>query len=310
MKINILNDQDRIPFFFDAAFTPMTDFGDINLPQVKNLADFHINEGIDGFYINGSTGEGPSLTLKERQLLSEKWCRDVNKRVPVIVHVGDPSLPGAMELAKSAAGSGADAIACLPPYYFRPDGPEQLVLFLRKIAESAPELPFYYYHLPAVTRVDFDLVHFLEIASKSIKTFAGIKYSAFNLPECQACVDFDGGANSIFWGCDEAILAGWTIGCVGGVGSTYNFALPLYKKIRDFWLKGDLISAKDLQSDAVNLVRICQRYGGHCAFKAIMKIRGVDCGPCRLPIRTLSQGEQESLKRDIEKIGFFKWMES
>lgn len=299
--------EKKIEGFIAAALTPMNESGDIDISRVPTLANFMIDKGIEGLYINGSTGEGSSLTPAERITLAESWCKAVRDRVPVIVHVGDTSIRTACDMAVAAAEAKADAVAALPPYYFKPENLNQLILFLEEIAGKVPELPFYYYHLPSVTGVDFDMVRFMELASMRIPNFKGIKYSAFKISECQACVDYTRGEKSIFWGFDEAILTGLSIGCSGGIGSTYNFALPLYQKIKAAWNNNDVELARNLQSKAVSMVRVCEKYGSHRAFKAMMKIVGVNCGPCRLPIRKMTLDEESELKADMEAICFFKW---
>ena len=293
--------------YIAAVVAPMKENGDIFPERTADLADYLISSGIDGLYVNGTTGEGPSLTLEERNEMTDSWCRVVKGRVPVIVHVGDNSLPNARRMARFAADAGADAVAALPPWYFKPATVELLVSWLKEIAGEAGDIPFYYYNLPGVTGVEFDMVRFMELALKEIPTFRGIKFSSLNIPECQACVDAGGDEANVFWGCDEAILTGFSIGCSGAVGSTYNFALPLYLGIRDAWDEGDLDLARRLQSNAVNLVRVCGKYGGQRAFKAMMKIVGMDCGPSRLPILTLTGKEMSELEMEVRKIGFFDW---
>ncbi|NQT58087.1 MAG: dihydrodipicolinate synthase family protein [Bacteroidetes bacterium] len=297
----------EIKGYIAAVIAPMKENGDIFPERIVDLADYLISSGIDGLYVNGTTGEGPSLTLEERNEMTDSWCRAVKGRVPVIVHVGDNSLPAARRMARFAADAGADVVAALPPWYFKPATLELLVDWMKVIAGEAWDLPFYYYHLPGVTGVEFDMVRFMELALKEIPTFRGIKFSSLNIPECQACVDAGGDVANVFWGCDEAILTGFSIGCSGGVGSTYNFALPLYIKIRDAWAGGELEIARQLQSRAVDLVRICGKFGGQRAFKAMMKIIGMDSGPSRLPILTLSGKEMSELEMDVRKIGFFDW---
>ena len=103
------------------------------------------------------------------------------------------------------------------------------------------------------------------------------------------------------------LTSGLAGGARGAVGGTYNFATPLYIKIKKAFLKGDVEKAQQLQALSVEMVRIMFQYRGLPAFKATVNFIGVDCGPPRLPHKPLTTEETESLKSKMEQIGFFEW---
>jgi N-acetylneuraminate lyase len=125
--------------------------------------------------------------------------------------------------------------------------------------------------------------------------------------EYQACLNFDHGRYTVFFGCDEMLLSGLSVGARGAVGSSYNFAAPLYTALMEAFQRGDHEEARRLQGLSVQMTRLFYRYRGQPAFKATMGLLGLDCGPNRLPLETLSQKEILSMKRDLEGIGFFDW---
>ena len=121
-------------------------------------------------------------------------------------------------------------------------------------------------------------------------------------------MQFDGGELSIPWGSDESLLAALALGGSGAVGSTYNFAAPIYHRLRQAFAAGDLETARAEQQRSVQLVSLLASRGFMGAAKAVMKMLGVDVGPARLPHGRLSDGEQASLRADLEKLGFFEWL--
>jgi len=290
-----------------AAFTPMKKDGSLNLDKVDAIVEHLINDKVSGLYVCGSTGESASLSLEERMATALAYITTVDKRIPVVVHVGHDSLVEAKKLAKHAQKIGADAIAAVPPAYFSIDSLEIVINCAKEIAQTVPELPFYYYHIPSLTGIDFNIVEFLEKASQEIPNLVGIKNSTRILNEVQAIAEFENGKYNILYGCDEQMLSGLIAGAEGAVGSNYNSAAPLYSKIIDAFERGDLQSAQKYQSLSVHKVKHFFRFRGLPAIKASMKLIGLDCGPVRLPLQKLTAEEYKELEKSLTEIGFFEW---
>ena len=291
-----------------ATFTPMNADESINIGQIEPITEHLINSGVNGLYICGSTGEGPSLSIAERKAVAEEYIKVVSKRVPVIVQVGHDSLVEAAGLAKHAELIGADAIASITPNFFKPESLEVLINSLGRITDAAPNVPFFYYHLPGVTGVQFDMVDFLKQAPERIRSLAGIKYSALDVHGIQACLNYDGGKYTIFFGCDEMLGCGLFIDVPGAVGTTFNFAAPLYNAIIDAFKSGNMEKARELQLISVNIVRACCKFRGQAGFKAVMKMIGLDCGPNRLPVQTCDADEIRALESELRTTGLFDWV--
>ncbi|MBN2375369.1 MAG: dihydrodipicolinate synthase family protein, partial [Sedimentisphaerales bacterium] len=275
--------------------------------QVGPIVEGLVQNGITGFYVCGSTGEGPSLTTEERRATAEAYVEATGGRVPVIVQVGHNSVAEARGLACHAQAIGADAISAVPPSYFKIGTLETMIDCFVEIASGAPELPFYCYHICKLTGVDFDMVEFLRLGSERIGNLAGIKYSSVTVYELQACLEYQDGRFDILFGCDEMLTSGLSVGVCGFVGSTYNFAAPLYRRIIENFQKGNLEEARKGQALSVAMVRILSRYRDQAGIKATMKLIGLDCGPNRLPHKTLTAQEISAMKRELEEIGFFEW---
>ena len=290
-----------------ATFTPMHDDGTLRLERVGPVVEFLHRSGIRAIYVVGSTGEGVSLSVRERREAAVAFVQAAKGRMPVIVQVGHTSLVEARELAAHAQEIGADAVSAVPPFYFKPTSAANLADCMAQIAGGAPKLPFYYYHVPSITSVGLDLVDFIHIARKRMPTFAGIKYTAPTVHEYMACVEEAGDTLDIFWGVDEMMLCGLAAGAKGAVGSTYNYAAPVYHQIIKAFEGGRLDEARMWQVRSVEMIRRILSAGGLAAQKAVMQLIGQDCGPPRLPLTPLGKDEIEQMSSRLREIGYFEW---
>lgn len=290
-----------------AAFTPMRADGTLDLDRVGPMTDRLIREGVSAIFACGSTGESASLTTEEREAAAKAFVDAAAGRLPTIVHVGHCSLTDARRLAVHAQKIGAAAVSACPPWYFKPASVEILVDCLAEITTAIPDLPFYYYNIPSMTGVNLDMVELLRQASRRLPNFAGIKYTAKTVDEYQALLDLEGGRFNILYGRDEMLLSGLAVGAQGAIGTTYNFAAPLFRRIIDAFKRLDLTAAAKDQARAVEMIRIVLRYRGLPAMKALMGLIGDDCGAPRLPLAKLTADQVAQMRKELEAIGFFDW---
>jgi N-acetylneuraminate lyase len=300
---------DQLSGLIAATYTPMLDDGSVNLGQIAPMVDHLRQNCVSGLYVCGSTGEGISLTGAERMAVAEAYVQESGE-MPVVVQVGHNSLFEARDLARHAQEIGADAISANAPSYFKITDVETLVSSMQEIAAAAPDLPFYYYHIPHLTGAAIDMLDFLDAATDVIPNLAGIKYTAPTVPEYQQCLEWKEGKYEILWGADEMLLSALCVGARGAVGSTYNFAAPLYQRVIDAFDAGQLDVARELMSKAVVMVRTIYQYPFHSAAKAILKMQGVECGRCRLPQNGITPAQVDKLKTELEAIGFFTWSQA
>ena len=292
-----------------ATFTPMHEDGSLHLAQVGPMVDYLAAREVSALFVCGSTGESASMTSAERQATLEAFCTAAAGRIPVIAHVGHTSLADARALAAHAQQVGADAIAALPPFYFKPATVSTLVACMADIAAAAPDLPFYYYHIPGLTGVNLDMVEFLRQGAARIPNLAGIKYSSPTLHEFQACANYAGGRFNLLFGVDEMLVSGLAAGAHGAVGSTYNFAAPLYQEITRAFAAGETAAAQQLQLLSAQMVlKLVSSYRPLPSLKAMMGFAGVECGPTRLPHVAFTPAESAALHADLTEMGFLEWL--
>ena len=289
-----------------APFTPLNEEGNLALDQIDQLASLYSKNGVKGAFICGTTGEGASLSRQEKERVMERWSV-VKGELETVFMVGGTSVREMQELAALAEENNMDGIAILCPYFLRPSKVADLVGFCALIAREAPSLPFYYYHIPALTGGHFSMLEFLRLGEEIIPNLAGIKYTHSNIMEFHACRRYRDGKYSILWGTDEALLSSLIIGGEGAVGSTYNYMAPLYNELITAFKAGDLNKAEILQFKSVQVVQLLQKYGGIGAGKAFMKIIGVDCGWFRPPVHSPTESMVTALKAELEEISFFEY---
>lgn len=293
-----------------ATHTPFDADGQLNLGAVEKQAEHLLRHGVRLAFIGGSTGESHSLTIEERLLLAQRWA-DVIPRSDLrfVVHAGSNCLADARRLAAQAQSLGASAVAALAPSYFKPRTLDVLVACCAEIAAAAPALPFYFYDIPVLTGVQFSMPDFLALAADRIPTLAGIKFTNPDLMAYQKCLRVQDGRFDIPWGMDEYLLAALAVGAAGGVGSSFNFAAPIYHRMIAAFQQGDLTTARTEQFRSVQLIDVLAKFGYIGAAKVVMGFLGVEVGPARLPNTNLTPEQTDNLRASLESLGFFQWVQ-
>ena len=290
-----------------APHTPFGPDGELALAVIPRQAGLLAHNGVAGAFVCGTTGEGYSLTVAERKAVVAAWRSATPPGMKLVVHAGHLCLGDSCALARHAQEVGADAIATIAPNFFKPPGAAELVAWCRQIAAAAPNLPFYYYHMPVMTGVGISVTDFLIQAGGQIPTLAGVKFTHEDLMDYGRAMQVANGRYAMLFGRDEILLAGLSLGAVGAVGSTYNFAAPLFRRLIKAYDAGDLAAARREQGRARDFITIVHRHGGLAAGKLVMKLIGVDCGPVRPPLRQLTAEREQSLRDELERVGFFDY---
>jgi N-acetylneuraminate lyase len=292
-----------------ATHTPFHEDGSLNLAVVERQAAHLLASQVRFAFIGGSTGESHSLTLEERRALAQRWFAVARgTELKVVVHVGSNCLADARILAAQAQQLGAVAIAALAPSYFKPRHLDALIACCADIAAAAPETPFYFYDIPALTGVSFPMPEFLALAPARIPTLAGLKFTNPDLMAYQLCLRADGGRWDVPFGVDEHFLGALAMGARGAVGSGFNFAAPIYQRLLKTFAAGDLAAARVEQFRGVQLIQLFVGYGYMGAAKTVMKMLGVEVGPARLPNTNLAPEQARELRGKLELLGFFEWL--
>ena len=300
--------MEKITGLIDAPFTPMYPNGDVNYSVIPAYAAMLAKNGLKGVFINGSSGEGYMLTPEERIKLAEAWIAAVPAGFKVIVHVGSCCLRESVRLAEHAAAAGAWGIGAMAPPFPKIGRVEELVKYCETIAAAAPELPFYYYHIPAFNGAFLPMIDMLKAVDGRIPNFAGIKYTFESLYEYNQCRLYKDGKYDMLHGQDETYLASLAQGgAEGGICGTTNYNGREQVAIGEAWKAGDLETAREKQNFSQAVINvICNFRGNIVGGKRIMKLIGLDLGPNRTPFRNLTDEEEAALKQQLEEIGFFE----
>lgn len=296
----------RLQGLVAATHTPFHADGSLNLAIVEKQAAHLLSTGVSHAFIGGTTGESSSLTLEERRALAARWLEVTRgSALKVIVHVGANCLADSCSLAAQAQELGAVAVSALAPSYFKPGQVSTLVASMAQVASAAPELPFYYYEIPTMTGLTLSPSEFLAHAAERIPNLAGIKFTSSNLMEYQLCRSSHEGRFDIPFGFDEMLLAALALGATGAVGSSFNFAAPIYLRVIGAFQRGDFTAAREEQMKSVRIIRALASHGYMGAAKAVMAMLGVEVGPPRLPCAALDAGQTRALHAELEEMDFF-----
>lgn len=298
----------KIKGLIDAPFTPFTANDEVNYNLIEQYAGFLKKNGLIGAFVNGSSGEGYTLTKEERMKLAQKWISVSPKDFKIIVHVGSTCVKTSQELARHAQESGAYAIGAMASPFPKVSRIEELVEYCKKIASAAPNLPFYFYHIPALNGVYLPMLPFLKAIDGCVPNFAGIKYTYESLYEYNQCRLYKEGKFDMLHGQDETILPSLAMGgAQGGIGGTTNYIGKVLVGIMEAWEIGDIEKARDLQNFAQEVINvICNYRGNIVGGKRIMKLIGLDMGTNRTPYQNMTNEEEIAMKKELESICFFE----
>ncbi|WP_411029998.1 dihydrodipicolinate synthase family protein [Spongiimicrobium sp. 3-5] len=292
-----------------ASYTPFkkSDLS-LDLEKVETLYNNLLKNGVKGTMICGTTGEGYSLSAKERKILAAEWSSVISDDFDLMIHVGHNSVVDIKELVESAVSLNSAAVVLSPPLFYKPLDIENLIDFLTVCIEGHPETDFYYYHIPSMTGVEFPMIQFLQQLKEKDVNIKGIKYTHEDLDEYSKCLDYQNTSFDMIFGRDELLLNALPLGAKSALGSTYNFMSPIYLKMIDLFENGKFAEAEKIHLEVNKIIDVMVEFGGGViAGKAMMNLIGLDCGPTRLPLRTLNVQSIENLKSNLEKTKFYEY---
>jgi N-acetylneuraminate lyase len=287
-----------------AVLTPFDSHGELNLAAVEPHAELLARDGVAGVFVGGTTGEFSSLTFEERLALAARWAAVLRgAKVRLVIHVGSNCLADSKQLAAHAQTLGADAIATVAPSYVKPKSLDVLIQWCAELASAAPETPFYFYDIPHLTGVSFPMAEFIEQAPGRVHTFAGLKFTNLDLMTLQRLFRAGGGRFDVLYGFDEQLLAAAVLGARGAVGTSYNFAAPLYNRLLAAVQANDLAAARTEQFRGVEFIALMIKHGFLASAKEIMRLRGIDLGSVRLPNVAFTAEQTAAFRRELTATG-------
>lgn len=300
--------MEKIKGLINAPFTPFYENGEVNFEPLGDYVRLLINNGLKGVFINGSSGEGYMLTEEERIKLAEYWMKVSPEGFKVIVHVGSTCVKMSRRLARHAQEIGAWGIGAMASPFPKVARIDELVDYCDEIASAATELPFYFYHIPALSGVFLPMLPFLQAVDGRIPNFAGIKYTYESIYEYNQCLLYKGNKYDMLHGQDETILPALAMGgAQGGIGGTTNYNGKSLVGIIDAWNSGDIEKARELQNFSQEVINVICRYRGNIVGgKRIMKLIGLNLGKNRTPFQNITDEEEKSMKEELQAIRFFE----
>jgi N-acetylneuraminate lyase len=226
------------------VFTPYDENNEVNYDVIEPYAKLLKSNGIDAILVNGTSGEGMLLSADERKKVTEKWmhvCKKLN--ILMMIQISGCSFADVIQLAKHAEALKVDGVLCLPELYFKPKTIEKLVQYMKNISVYCPTTSIYYYHIPMFTQVDLPMSTFMELASREIPTFCGIKYTSGDLEKGLPCLKY----GQVFLGSDTILCGALALGFKSAIMTSLNIVPDLSLKIVEHMKKNRIEEAREQQ---------------------------------------------------------------
>lgn len=282
---------------FSALITPMHEDQSINYNAIKQLVKNQLQDGVEGFYCCGSSGEGLLLTIDERKKVLETVVKEVEGRIPVVAHVGTIRTADAIELAQHAKAIGINAISMIPPYYYH-FSMDEIQSYYEDILNAVPGVSGIIYNIPQFTGVEFNKDNAERLFENP--NIIGIKHTSLNMYTMERMNNSYPG-KLIFNGFDEQLLGALSMGATATIGTTVNLFAPLFLEVRNHFDNNDMKQAKEVQRQINHIVEVMVKAGIFNAVKYGWTLRGIDCGSCRAPFKPLTKEAKATIENLIIK---------
>lgn len=286
---------------FPAPPTPMTPDGSrVSEKALGAMLEDNIAHGCGGFWMAGSTGEGPALNEEQRDVVAQVSADVCKGRALVIMQVGSMSAATAIRASKTARAAGCAAVCCLPPLFFRPTE-RSIIDYYRVVADAAGDLPFFVYNLPQLTQVEL-LPSLMEKLQREIPTLKGIKHSAPEFAHIRVFADM---GLACFSGNGAFPLPALTMGAVGTIDAPLSLAPWHYSDLFKAWEAGDIAMAQALQDQVRSIVDLVWMFNAPAdVCKTVLSARlGVDCGRSIPPVNRLTDEQRREVLKVAESLG-------
>ncbi|MCP0886449.1 4-hydroxy-tetrahydrodipicolinate synthase [Ligilactobacillus sp. WILCCON 0076] len=274
-----------------AMVTPFDDEGNLSFERLENLIEHLLATGTQGILVNGTTGEGPTLTHAEKLSLVKEAVKIINGRVPVMVGTGSNNTAETIKFTREVSEiAGVDAALVVVPYYNKPDQRGMIAHF--EAVADAVDLPLFIYNIPGRTGVVMEVATVAKLAQN--KNIVGIKDCTGNVGLAnlvnQTPADF-----LVYSGEDADAFAAKTIGAQGVI----SVASHIYgEKIAEMYQDidaGNLTAAATIMRKLTPKIAAMFMYPSPTPIKAILNNRNICVGPSRLPLVPLDKEQQKEV---------------
>lgn len=291
-----------------ALVTPLDKNGEVNSKSVAPLVNYCLDRGQAGFYVGGSTGEGPVLGREARMKVAEATVNAAKSRTTVdgaspsvIIHVASPNPLDAFALAKHAEEIGADAVSSLAPSFYFGYNENEMLEYYKRLAASS-NLPILIYATPLLKTADVKA--FVEKAMK-IDNIIGLKFTIRDYFHLGRIKEINGGDINVINGPDETLLCGLVMGADGGIGTTYNLIPEKFAALYKAFCANDMKLAHEIQIEINHVIDTVM----HCSsnyiagIKEALNLKGFDVGGGVFPAHRFDETELKALKAKLEAVG-------
>ena len=262
--------------------------GAINPTAVREMTRWFIEQGVQGLYVGGSSGECIYQSKEDRKVTLENVMAVAKGKLTVIAHVACNNTADSQELAAHAESLGVDAIAAIPPINFKLP-PHAIAKYWNDISDAAPNTDFVIYNIPQLAGVALTIPLLKEMLKNP--RVIGVKNSS---PATQDIQMFADEGCIVFNGPDEQLISGLVMGAIGGIGGTYGAMPKLYVKLYECVKSGDLSKALEIQNDCCRIIyKLCSGHGNMYGMikETLRKLGGPDCGSVRAPLAELVEAD-------------------
>lgn len=297
-----MRNLDKYKGVIPAFYACYDEKGEISPAGVQRLAQYFIDKGVKGVYVNGSSGECIYQSVEDKKIVLENVMKVAKGKLTVIAHVACNNTKDSMELAAHAESLGVDAIASIPPIYFRlPD--HAIAKYWNDISSAAPNTDFVIYNIPQLAGVALSTNLFAEMRKNP--RVIGVKNSSMPVQDIQMFKADAGDDYIIFNGPDEQFISGRVIGAEAGIGGTYGVMPELFLKMNESVKAGQLEAAMPIQYAANSIIyKMCSAHGNmYAVIKAILKLNeGFDIGSVRAPLAELTTEDMKIVEEVAQMI--------
>ena len=271
-----------------ALYACYDDNGAVSIERTKALTQWFIDQGVNGLYVGGSSGECIYQTKDERKAVLEAVMEVAKGKITIIAHIACNNTADSQELAAHAESLGVDAIASRPPIYFKLP-PHAIAKYWNDMSAAAPNTDFIIYNIPQLAGVSLSVPLLREMLKNP--RVIGVKNSSMPTQDIQMWAD-EGAI--VFNGPDEQLISGMVMGATGGIGGTYGVMPELYVELFRCVKAGEMAKALEIQNDCCRIIyKMCSAHGNmYGVIKEILRRNGgPDCGSVRAPLAELIESD-------------------
>lgn len=287
---------------FPAFYACYDEQGEISPERVEALTRYFIEKGVKGVYVCGSSGECIYQSVEDRKKTLEHVMAAANGQLTVIAHVACNNTKDSVELARHAESLEVDAIAAIPPIYFRlPD--YSVAAYWNAISAAAPHTDFIIYNIPqlAGTALTKSLLSTMLENPRVI----GVKNSSMPTQDIQIFKALGGEDFTVFNGPDEQLISGLAMGASGGIGGTYGVMPELILKLESLVREDKMELARQVQYSVNQIIEtLCSGHGNmYAVIKEVLRVNEkLDIGSVREPLTALTQEDLTIARRAASMI--------